>query len=268
MSKLQSIKTRCPLFPGFYNTLYEMDTESVCYNLSEDCDHDVGYDDVEWDNAGYEKAVCIEFVSVIEPILKDIFPAIKKVEFIEEISPREYNFTNDKIEIEVKYNRLLPGQIRTYLRSHTDKWEKFLEDHFKSRSGFSSFYPYDPLQWILDTKNYTDLGDGNHLWAVLEFACLTNEDEDYSEDLTLYYKVIEGVYPDEFAEYKGVECVLCGDQHTKNVFRVCGDCVDNPEYVAFLQSVKDHQALMATSTLPGIDLKSVQLVFNPSTLKL
>jgi len=260
---MQRLGTWCPIFPGFYETHYGMDTEGVCYNFSEDADHDVGYDDIEWDYAGYAQEVSKEFVNVISPLIIEILPAIRRIEFEELRSPQFYNFSNDAINIQVIATKDLYKQIQDYLKEYEVDWHHYLQNNYTDRSGFWSSYLNDAESWEADTANYTEYPKGHRLGSIFQFICEVEGIND--NDLELYHKVMEGVYPDEFAEYKGIECVLCGEQHTKNIFRVCGDCVDDPGYQAFMQSVRDHQALMHTPTLPGIELTPVELTFTPTS---
>ena len=257
-----TIESRCPLFPGFYNTIYEMDTDSVIYNFNEDTDFEVEYDHIDWDYQGYEKAVCKEFVSTLEPIIKEIFPAIEKMEFVDIESPREYNFTNDKIAMNVTYNSFLPGQIRKYLDSRADDWKQFLEAMYKSREGFMSFYKYKSDDWKECTQNYSNFaGDWNLLYTVLEFACRNN---DNCDDFPLYETVMEGIYPDEFATLKGQTCKICGDSITDTPDGICKDCQDTPEYRKHLEKIEKWKALQSTPPLPGLIIEPVRPAFNPA----
>jgi hypothetical protein len=84
-------------------------------------------------------------------------------------APKYYNYRNDsiniEIEIDMKWVYILIGQW----------WENFdiyIEDNYKSRSGFSSFYPHDASQWL----NYDERGDDHKTGSMLQFI-LTCEDE-------------------------------------------------------------------------------------------
>jgi hypothetical protein len=66
-------------------------------------------------------------------------PVIKNVEFVGIVSPRFYNFTTDKIVMDVKiYTR----QLRKYcLVTNREEFGDYLRENFTTRSGFISFVP-------------------------------------------------------------------------------------------------------------------------------
>lgn len=61
------------------------------------------------------------------------------MEFSELQSPREYNFTTDRVFVRLTQKAL--DKLKPF--ADTQEFEAVLEDMFTSRSGFSSFYPND-----------------------------------------------------------------------------------------------------------------------------
>ena len=88
----QKFKTWCPLFPGFYNTVFEYSREEDDIDYyNEENKTDLKYDDFEWDYRDYEKRVSSAFVDKLESELKHHIDI--NIEFEKLVSPREYNFS-------------------------------------------------------------------------------------------------------------------------------------------------------------------------------
>ena len=66
-----------------------------------------------------------------------------ELEFESLSSPREYNFTTDRIFCHISENEVL----RLYDATQKDKLNQVARDMFTSRDGFNSFYDPDPLLW-------------------------------------------------------------------------------------------------------------------------
>ena len=100
-------------------------------------------------------------------VAEEDFPPVTKVKFVEVWHPREYNFMNDevKIELHVTSKEDFAAWAMRYTEKYLEDWSKLLKDLFTSYSGFRSWYSNDPLVWADQTKNYTDvdnLGEWSH----------------------------------------------------------------------------------------------------------
>ena len=198
---VQSIDTWLPVFSGFYGTYWEP-YERINWNWDSEIEYQqeqypglkLGPEDFELDYEMYEDAVGQAVTDFIGEELKSHIPAIKKINFQRVVSPREYNFSNDVVNISVEIDiKEFSKWFNNYLKGCIEQFTTYLVDRYKSRSGFISFYPHTVAEWKADTKNWTLL-EGHYLGALLQFVC---EQEDITEnDL---YEYIE-VYPESYLE--------------------------------------------------------------------
>lgn len=117
------------------------------------------------------------------------------------ISPKEYNFSTDRIEITIADHHVAQWVRRLKKNSRfQDSLKKVIENRHTSHSGFYSFYS-DELQDWLD-KGYKDF-DNNELGSLIE-ALLDYEGED---------DISEVVYDD-------LQCNGFSDQHEPDLERI------------------------------------------------
>ena len=90
-------------------------------------------------------------------------------------SPREYNFETDRIFIEIEENHAADF-IRHIVKNYKKELEKRIEDRFRSRSGFISFYKNSIDLWTKDFKEW----DCNMIGTCFELFNLEEEDINYS----------------------------------------------------------------------------------------
>lgn len=178
----KTIKSYLPVFPGFYNTIFECyvdednyDSEAEHYGykpgeVPEDAFR-VRYDD-------YREDVSRKVTGILSDRLCAAIPGLEKIEFENLYSPREYNFKNDSIDVAYYFSdyeafrRFWIG----FVTENTAVWKQHLEKNCKSRSGFTSFYPHTPFEWAEDTDNFKDLSDPVRLGLMLECLCSTLDD--------------------------------------------------------------------------------------------
>jgi hypothetical protein len=192
--KTIKISTWCPIFSGFYNTVWDGESD-IEIELEET---GTKYEDWDIDYRGYMREVSERFVSVLaDKLIKDI-PHIKGIEMEGVVSPREYNFTNDSIDITVSVKPPFFKWVRGYLTENAENWSKYLKGHYTSYDGFKSFTPNYAKGWVEATEDYTKL-DGHYLGAILQFYC---ENEDSKNGCTNYNEV-KGFF-DTVINYHGV----------------------------------------------------------------
>ena len=90
-------------------------------------------------------------------------------------SPREYNFETDRIFIEIEENHCIEF-IEYIVKNYKKELEKKIEDRFRSRSGFISFYKNSIDLWTKDFKEW----DCNMIGTCFELFNLEEEDINYS----------------------------------------------------------------------------------------
>ena len=170
------VPTWLPIFPGFYNTLFEASSDDECEEFSchgiAEKDYDLCYETKSYERAWrkYEKDVCERAVSIIEIFLTPLY--IEKLEFEKIMSPKEYNFGNDAINIEASLSAYNIETIINYISDNMEAWTWYLL-RYKSYDGFASSYDYHP-----DDEDWADveeaLEDEHKCGAILQFICLNN----------------------------------------------------------------------------------------------
>jgi len=137
------IETFCPLFPGFYNTMFEPCEENEIYSHNQENSTDLSYDDFEWDYSDYQDRVASAFVESFEREFKDIMPGID-IKFQKVVSPREYNFRNDSINIEVNMNF---NNFMVIVNENKENIREYIRQNYTSRDGFISWHSNDVEDW-------------------------------------------------------------------------------------------------------------------------
>ena len=90
-------------------------------------------------------------------------------------SPREYNFETDRIFIEIEENHAVDF-IKHIVKNYKKELENRIEDRFRSRSGFISFYKNSIDLWTKDFKEW----DCNMIGTCFELFDLEEENINYS----------------------------------------------------------------------------------------
>ena len=189
------IETFLPVFPGFYNTIFEPDIDGELYSQNqerEDFLPELEYNDVEFKNKEYEEKVLQECCSLLETELSEF---VTKINFQTIVSPKEYNFRNDSGNIEIELSEENINNIREYIYTHKEDYKNYLRRSYTSYDGFMSWYDNDFEGWKEYTDDFTDYSkDAHHLGSVLDFICKNKcIDSEY-----LYYTIDVNV--SEFCE--------------------------------------------------------------------
>jgi len=183
------VETYLPVFPGFYGTLFEpeedQEIDSINYNRSEKGLPEITYDDCKWDYEEHRNRVARACCGVIEHELKGIIDKNIDITFQDIHSPREYNFTNDSINVEIDLDI---NKTKEYLKENEDEFAEFLKERFTSRSGFISFFSNQVIDWynLIDNQEKYETVIG----SVLDFIL---ENEGYRHD-NLYEDVMGETY--------------------------------------------------------------------------
>ena len=176
----KNIETYLPVFPGFYETGFDLDhqVEQETKNWFEDV---LGYNpehlsstdelfETDWEQIHLDVAkACVEVIG--DTIVYGInFPGLQTLKFQSLKSPREYNFMNDSIDIVACFSDYEEFRIwfLDFITKHDEAWAKFLKDRYTSYSGFMSSYPNTPEAWDNDTKCFRET-DGHYLGTLFEF---------------------------------------------------------------------------------------------------
>lgn len=147
----QTIKVQIP-FQGFYTTIHEDQFDRfIEFEVLHMVDEgqfddplvvvDAVVDAIDWQKARQKYAEA--YVTGLFTIIEEEFGFYPEYKNVTVRSPREYNFENDKIEVEM--------EVKDWLRLHdlvdTDQLARSVEEELKPRSGFIPLYSNDILDW-------------------------------------------------------------------------------------------------------------------------
>lgn len=176
LRRLELCGSLCTLVDvGMYDSLISPDywEDFALENLIEDYG-DAGrnlacFGDFDWD--GYKEVVQSHAADIIDeyamPILNDYGIAAIKVVGI--YSPREYNFTTDELNFDVYLSEDFDAKFAENMKRFrkNPSLQKYIEDHWWSRSGFLSFMPKS----MDEIASFED--DVRSLACYMTFALLT-----------------------------------------------------------------------------------------------
>jgi hypothetical protein len=211
------INTWLPIFSGFYNTIWESDDDYLCTDIIEQCEEkdyskekiDKIVDSIWWSNHYRERhnEYCIE---ITEELTKEIEKILEKMEMIHAInyqtivSPKQYNFTNDGVNVEVKLKKSHVKNIKKYLKNNFENWKTYLKERYTSYDGFISFHDNYPesSQWEVDNAVQHE----HRLGSILNFILL-NDHLENGEEESLEYKLYENVQGNTSSCLLSLECL-------------------------------------------------------------
>ncbi len=171
-SNTKKYQTFCPLFPGFYNTVFEYSNEEEDINYyNEENGTNLNWDDFNWDYKEYEERVSQAFVNELEREMKDLLPI--KIEYESLYSPREYNFTNDSINITVEVDL---KQLTGLIKERSEEAAKYFKDKYTSCSGFISFHSPYLEDWL--NESYILEKENHRVGALLDCLASLEIDQD------------------------------------------------------------------------------------------
>jgi hypothetical protein len=196
MKPITKINTFLPIFTGFYGTIFEADEESsieidyINERRAELKLPEVDSDAIDFDYQTYYQEIAKGCVDHAQETLTEILGGEIQIEFKELISPKYYNFTNDSIDVLITMDKQAEESMQKYLLENNKLLADYLEEHFKSRSGFISFYDHDIKTW--GGEYYTNMDEKYHILGSLIDFIMKNEDEE--AELNMYYRASEEVY--------------------------------------------------------------------------
>jgi len=175
------IESYLPIFQGFYGTIFECDKEEDL--IAED----KTYDDYKWFYKEYHERVAKSCVPSIQDQLVNFGITI---EFQSLYSPREYNFSNDSINVAYTLENDSLDKIVEYIQENREEFDTYVKDNCTSYDGFISFYSNDSDVWLNEYVKREDGAMETVFGHLLEFILKC---EEYNAD-DLYYDVIGDAY--------------------------------------------------------------------------
>ena len=189
-----------PSFHGFYDSIWsEMDTDEIEYYAQE---HNIHHVD-GWcykDYAEHQDYICREYARLaIEQMNFDLGLHLE-MGVTQLWSPREYNFTTDKICVVVGLSEEDRDRIIHLMLSDYNRMQEEIHKHHTSRDGFISFMSNDIDEW-LKMFQAGEAPDGEDLGLYLGYALyyLWGDEADKFEDYA--YEVICENYCAEVEPY-------------------------------------------------------------------
>lgn len=204
------INTWLPIFPGFYNTIFECQIDEwSLFDNPNGVDKDV-LDyllDVIWDKFNHsdrEIAVVNLFIDCLNKELKALgYDA--RFSFQAIFHPREYNFANDSIDVELSISpedwEKLQNDIR---KNYLEDFRKYIKRTYSSCDGFISHYSNDPNEWLawMNAGPENMENTAHVVGAILHFYLSHAVDKDL--EMNCYYRVSENIYEGEYIDYDDV----------------------------------------------------------------
>lgn len=172
---MKTIEINLPLFTGYYGSILNSDSaeESELEEINQDREEEdyLKWKDIDWNYKEFNDRLSKAIVDYVEEQMKEVFNAPLSLKFKELVSPKYYNFANDRIFVEMEYREDLLTEMIAELQKedNKDEFEQFLIDNYKSRSGFTSFYSHDYNEWIFEYLNPNHEKFEHCFGAVIDF---------------------------------------------------------------------------------------------------
>ena len=160
MKKLTTIP-----FSGFYESLHDSALDDALKDIFRD---DSGLENSElayraWDSADWSTIHELYAREYAENFAREF--EIESLEFESIKSPREYNFSTDRIFCHIDYAELC-SIVKTF---NMAEFSAFVRDRFTSRDGFISFYPAELTEWgKIETWDHNQCGSALEFYAIQE----------------------------------------------------------------------------------------------------
>jgi len=220
---MKIFEINAPLFHGFYNTIWEPDTEQEESEL-------LHGQELEFDYQEYQKSIGEGYCDAIKELLDEY---ISKIRFLKIESPREYNFTNDKINCVVQMSKTNLDSLKQFIYSNEGEFKEYIKAECSSRPGFFSFVSNDFNEWESLTKEFTEFEDVRHLQIILEFILSYEVSEQQEIYDMVHHSDTHRAY--QFCSIKEDDtkyvhkCIITGHGMSKGFVVNGGDTISNDE---------------------------------------
>lgn len=155
---MKQFKTFAPLFSGFYQSKWAPDFENIEYNNEQEIkegnlENVIDTDKFNW--KAYTNSVASTFVHQLASELKSN-GIVNAITFEEVISPKEYNFTTDSINISVDMNEENILNLQNHIKQNIDVYRERIKAEHTSYDGFISFTSNNIDEWDKQTDGFRD----------------------------------------------------------------------------------------------------------------
>lgn len=212
---IQKIKSFLPLFSGFYETVWDVDSilDSAIIEINETRTsnnlYELEMDDDIIDDFDYEEYKN-QVINHIASELVNNISYIKDINIEKVNSPRYYNYSNDSADVEITIDT---EELKEEIYKLYDDVKEAIKSSYTSRDGFLSSYSNNITDWEEDTNGFTDFSINEHfLGAILDIIIPAIITED-----NLYCSF--NPYPIEFIgnldhHFNKVICNECDEYHS------------------------------------------------------
>ena len=216
------MKTFAPVFSGFYETEFAFEPS---YDIKEIFDEKdlpsslmnhvyCSLDDkiIKEDYKEYYHDVAMKVCEFLEDEISKLMEMTVKVKFEEIHSPREYNFANDSIHIDIETNeKEFMNRIHTFLKLNEKEFCEYIKENYTSCDGFISYYDNDGKVWM-EQEEFS----AHEIGSILNFL-LNHYNKRVYTDMVMY--VTENVYIGSYVELnQNFESIL-NDVKFKNIIK-------------------------------------------------
>lgn len=234
----------CPIFKGFYGTVYDMDNmlnkDIVIEDLTREFTNEekenefyIGllskyYNDekvVHIDYANYMANVGHLICEYLNDVLYMIFDEVS-IKYVCVNSPKYYNYSNDKIEVELKCDEEnLIKELKAYINKHRESFKAYLKANFTSCDGFISFYSNSIVEW-LNKSEY----DSVEIGSMIEFVLYDYNGKIYDD---MFYYVYENI--------NSYDVIMLSKKFIDNK---CSIINKGEEYIKLLNQRKEYESMV------------------------
>lgn len=181
------LQINLPDFDGFYNTILD-----DLYEITDDIENygdvtEEEYNTINWKEVykSIGEEYTYQYWEQNKEQLKEL--GINNIKFIKIDSPRFYNYSTDKLVVEVDFNsRAIKTKIKELKDSYSFK--QYIKENYSSFSGFYSFYSNDSNTW---TEEYLKkITKDNIILEGFLMYYMENDFIDYDKE-SLNYSVYE-----------------------------------------------------------------------------
>lgn len=185
-----------PSFHGFYDSIWsDMEDSELEYYQQE---HNVSmiWDWIQVNVGDFQQEVCERYAEIALNEMNSALGLHLKQGRVSMWSPREYNFTTDKIYVVIELSEEDRERIIHLILSDYNRLQEEIHKHHTSRDGFISFMSNDIDEWL----ELFRAGDGEDFGLYLGYALyyLWNPDDDFEY---YAYEVIAGNLIPEMEPY-------------------------------------------------------------------
>ncbi len=136
-----------PIFPGFYNTIFEADESDEIYQYNQENKTEKTYEDFDWKYDDYNRDVCENSCDAIgKQLVKLGYNITVKYDNLD--SPKYYNYVNDTINCTYYFKGGVIEKIQTYINENLEAWNTYIKNRYTSYDGWISPCSNNGEDWL------------------------------------------------------------------------------------------------------------------------